>query len=110
MGRAAETEGHIREALRLSPRDVFHHRRLHAVGQAKIQLGADAEAVGWLRRSIEADRNYPLAYFALAALLDALDEARKTAKAGLAPNPNFTIRRLRAYRASDNPSYLAGRD
>jgi tetratricopeptide (TPR) repeat protein len=113
MGRAAETEGHIREAFRLSPRDVFHHRWLHAVGQAKIQLGADAEAVGWLRRSIEADRNYPLAYFTLAAalgLLGALDEARKTAKAGLALNPDFTIRRLRASQASDNPSYLTGRD
>ncbi|MBR0704414.1 adenylate/guanylate cyclase domain-containing protein [Bradyrhizobium diazoefficiens] len=113
MGRAAETEGHIREALRLSPRDVFHHRWLHAVGQAKIHLGADAEAVGWLRRSIEADRNYPLAYFTLAAalgLLGALDEARKTARAGLALNPDFTIRRLRAAQASDNQSYLTGRD
>ena len=113
MGRAAETEGHIREALRLSPRDVFHHRWMHAVGQAKLQIGADAEAVRWLRRSIEANRNYPLAYFALAAalgLLGALDEARKAAKAGLALNPSFTIRRLRASQSSYNPSYLAGRD
>jgi TolB-like protein/Tfp pilus assembly protein PilF len=113
MGRAAETEGHIREALRLSPRDVFHHRWMHVVGQAKLQIGADAEAVGWLRRSIEANRNYPLAYFALAAalgLLGARDEARTAAKAGLALNPSFTICRLRASQSSDNPTYLAGRE
>jgi tetratricopeptide (TPR) repeat protein len=113
MGRAAETEGHIREALRLSPRDVFHHRWLHVVGQAKLQIGADAEAVGWLQRSIEANRNYPLAHFALAAalgLLGARDEARTAAKAGLALNPSFTIRRLRASQSSDNPAYLAGRE
>jgi TolB-like protein len=113
MGRAAETEGHIREALRLSPRDVFHHRWMHVVGQAKLQIGAHAEAVGWLRRSIEANRNYPLADFALAAALGLLgdrDEARTAAKAGLALNPSFTIRRLRASQSSDNPTYLAGRE
>ena len=83
------------------------------VGVAKIQLGADAEAVGWLRRSIEANRNYPLAHFSFAAalgLLGALDEARTAAQAGLALNPGFTIRRLRATKSSDNPTYLAGRE
>jgi hypothetical protein len=51
---------------------------LRFVGVAKLQLGADIEAVGWLRRSIEANRNRPLAHFALAAalgLLGTLDEA-----------------------------------
>ena len=99
MGRAAETEGHILEAFRLSPRDMGAHRWMYIVGVAKIQLGADAEAVAWLRRSIETNRNFPPAHFALAAalgLLGALDEARAAAKAGLALNPGFTIRRLRA--------------
>ena len=99
MGRAAETEGHILEALRLSPRDVFAYRWMCFVGVAKLQLGADAEAVGWLRRSIEANRNFPLAHFSLAAALalpGALDEARAAAKAGLALNSGFTIRRLLA--------------
>ncbi len=66
---------------------------------AKIQLGADAEAAGWFRRSIEANRNSPLTHFALAAALGlqgSLDEARAAATAGLALNPGFTIRRLRA--------------
>jgi TolB-like protein len=113
MGRAAETEGHIHEALRLSPLDVFRHRWMYVAGIAKLQLGADAEAAGPLRRSIEINRNYPLAHFALAAalgLLGALDEARTAAMAGLALNPSFTIRRLRVAKLSDNPIYLAGRE
>lgn len=113
MGRAAETEGHIREALRLSPRDVFHHRWLYLVGQAKLQLAADAEAIDWLRRSIAANRNYPPAYFALAAALGlrgVLDEARTPAKAGLALNPIFSIQRFRSATSSDNSAYLGGRD
>ncbi len=113
MGRAAETEGHILEAFRLSPRDIDAYRWMRFVGVAKLQLGADAEAVGWLRRSMEANRNHPLTHFALAAalgLLGALDEARTAAKAGLALSPDFTIRRLRAHKYSDNPIYRAGRE
>jgi tetratricopeptide (TPR) repeat protein len=112
MGRAAETEGHILEALRLSPRDIFAYMWTACVGRAKIQLGADAEAVDWLRRSIEANRNFPLAHFQLAAalgLLGAGDQARAAARAGLALDAGFTIRRYRvAAKSSDNPAYLAG--
>jgi tetratricopeptide (TPR) repeat protein len=113
MGRAAETEGHIVEALRLSPRDVFAHRWMHIAGMAKIQVGADAEAAAWLRRSIEANRNFSPAHFWFAAalgLLGALDEARSAAKAGLTLDPIFTISRVLRSQASDNPSYLAGRE
>ncbi len=44
------------------------------------------------------------------ALLGAVDEARTAAKAALALNPGFTIRRLRGGKFSDNPIYLAGRE
>ena len=111
MGQAAETEGYILEALRLSPRDIGAHWWIFCVGRAKIQLGANAEAVPWFRRSIEANRNFPSAHFALAAalaLIDAVDEARAAAKIGLSLNPGFTIRRFRVGASSDNPSYLAG--
>ena len=112
MGRAAETEGHILEALRLSPRDTFANWWMHCLARAKIQLGADAEAVDWLRRSIEANRNFPLTHFQLAgalSLVGALDEARAAAKAGLALDPGFTIRRFwTTGKSSDNPTYLAG--
>jgi tetratricopeptide (TPR) repeat protein len=98
MGQSAETEGHILEAFRLSPRDMIAYLWMYFVGAAKLQLGADAEAVAWLRRSIEANRNFPVSHFALAAalgLLGAIDEARAAAKAALALNPGYTIRRLR---------------
>jgi TolB-like protein len=113
LGRASETEGHILEAFRLSPRDIYAHRWMHFVGMSKIQLGADAEAVEWFRRSIEANRNSPLTHFALAAALGlqgSLEEARAVAAAGLALNPGFTIRRFRASRPSDNKGFLDGRE
>jgi TolB-like protein/class 3 adenylate cyclase/Flp pilus assembly protein TadD len=111
MGRAAETEGHILEALRLSPRDVEAYQWTCYVGLAKLQLGSDVEAVSWLRRSTEANRNFPLAHLLLAAALGlsgALDEARTAARTGLALNSGFTIRRLLAAQQSDNPAFLAG--
>jgi TolB-like protein/class 3 adenylate cyclase/Flp pilus assembly protein TadD len=113
MGRAVETEAHIQEALRLSPRDTGVFRWMQFMGLAKVQLNADADAVVWLRRAIEANRNYPLGHFQLAAVLarlGQLDEARTAAQAGLTLDPNFTIRRLRSHVASDNPIFLAGRE
>jgi len=113
LGRSEETEAHIREALRLSPRDIHAYRWMQFVGIAKGQIGADAEAVEWLRRSIEANRNFPLAHFHLAgvlAWLGQLDEARIVARAGLALQPDFTLRRYRMNALGDNPAYLAGRD
>ena len=111
MGRAAETEGHILEALRLSPRDIDAYQWTCFVGVAKLQLGSDVEAVSWLRRSTEANRNFPLAHVFLAAALGltgVLDEARTAARTGLALNSGFTVRRFRAAQQSDNPIFLAG--
>jgi TolB-like protein/class 3 adenylate cyclase len=113
LGRAAETEGHILEALRLSPRDIFAFRWMAFAGAAKLALGADAEAVAWLRRSIEANRSLPNAHFLLAAglaRLGSLDEARAAAQAGLALDPTFSLRRFRASAPSSNPIFLAERD
>jgi TolB-like protein/class 3 adenylate cyclase len=113
MGRGAETEAHMNEALRLSPRDVFAHRWLMWIGLAKLTLNENAEALSWFRRSVEANRNYPTAHFLLAvalALHGSLDQARAAARAGLAINPGFTIRRFRDGAQSDNPVHLAGRE
>ncbi|MGY3507011.1 MULTISPECIES: winged helix-turn-helix domain-containing protein [unclassified Bradyrhizobium] len=113
LGRAEETEAHIHEAIRLSPRDIYAYRWMMVMGLAKFWLGADAEAVAWLRRSIEANRNFPFTHFFLAAalaLVGQLDEARAVAQAGLVLQPNFTIRRFRANPYSDNPCYLAQRE
>ena len=111
LGRSAETEGHVHEALRLSPRDTLAHLWMMFVGGAKLRLGADEEALAWCRRGLEVNRNHPLAHFqhaAALALLGHLNEARAATQAGLALDPGFTLRRLRVNRSSDNPTYLAG--
>jgi TolB-like protein/class 3 adenylate cyclase len=110
LGRGEETEAHIQEAFRLSPRDITAYWWMVFVASAKLQLDANAEAVTWLRRSIEANPNWPLSHFLLAAaltLLGSLDEARATAQAGLALDPGFTLRRLSSLGASNNPTFLA---
>jgi TolB-like protein len=112
LGRGWETEAHMEQALRLSPRDTYVSPWTMFVGLAKFWHGADAEAIVWLRRSLEANRNYPNAHFYLAAVLahvGELDEARATAQAGLALNPSFSIRRYRTSNPSNHPVYLAGR-
>ena len=83
------------------------------VGIAKLYQGADAEAVAWLRRSVEANRNYPLSQFFLAAALAHLGDLREAsaaARAGLELHPSFTISRYRESAACDHPAYLAGRE
>ena len=113
IGRAQETEAHVNDALRLSPRDSFASVWLLMAGGAKLTLGADGEAVGWLRRSIELNRNWLLPHFFLAAALanlDKLDEARAETRLGLTLDSAFTIKRFRAARESDNPIFLAGKE
>ena len=113
LGRAEATEGHIHDALRLSPRDVLAHNSMSTAGYAKHLLGCYEDAIAWLRRSIEAKRNFPMAHFNLAvalAGLGRLGEARDAAKVGLALNPNFTIQRHQASAMSENPIYLAQRE
>jgi TolB-like protein len=113
MGCGAETEAHMNEAFRVSPRDILAYDWLMIIGFTKLSLDADTEAAGWFRRSIEGNRNHPMAHFGLAAalgLLGSLDQARAAAKAGLALNPNFTLRSFRDSANGDNPTYLAKRE
>jgi TolB-like protein/class 3 adenylate cyclase/tetratricopeptide (TPR) repeat protein len=113
LGRGGETEAHVEQALRLSPRDNAVNIWTLYVGIAKFWHGADAEAIVWLRRSLEANRNHPTAHFYLAAVLahvGELGEARAAAQAGLALNPSFSIRRYRTNTPSNHPVYLVGRE
>jgi tetratricopeptide (TPR) repeat protein len=113
IGRGLETEAHIQEALRLSPHDVSVHLWMMFAGVAKMWHGADTEAVAWLRRSVEANRSFPLSQFYLAAALahlGELDEAIAAARAGLELHPSFTISRYRASAACNHPAYLAWRE
>jgi TolB-like protein/class 3 adenylate cyclase len=112
LGRGGETEAHIERALRLSPHDTNVFIWTLFVGLAKFWQGADTEAIVWLRRSLEANRNH-ITHFYLAAVLahlSELDEARATAQAGLALYPSFTICRFRTNTPSNNPVYGAGRE
>jgi TolB-like protein/class 3 adenylate cyclase len=113
VGRSEETEEHVERALRLSPRDTFCGAWLTIAGDAKLFLGQDGEAIARFRRAIELNRNNPYAFFLLAAALanlDRLDEARSAVQAGLALNPNFTVRRYRDGAASGNATFLELRE
>jgi TolB-like protein/DNA-binding winged helix-turn-helix (wHTH) protein/Flp pilus assembly protein TadD len=113
LGRNEETEAHILEALRISPRDALAWIWMGLAGTAKIHLGRDEEALAWLNRAIEFKPNSPVTQFCLAATLAHLDraeEAREAAHACLKLNPSFTIARFRSQPYSDNPVYLAGRE
>jgi tetratricopeptide (TPR) repeat protein len=112
VGCADETEAHVAEALRISPRDTMAHLWMNYAGIAKSKPGTWEQAVAWCRRSIEVNRNYPSSHFWLALALAQLgrpDEARSAAKAGLALNPAFTISHARATwtAMSDDPTYRA---
>ena len=112
VGRAEETETHVEEALRFSPRDTLAYIWMTIAGVAKLHLGSWEQAAAWFRRAIEANLNFPSAYFwstAALAKLDRLDEARSAVEAGLALNPTYTLSRARAAwtAISDDPTYLA---
>ncbi len=95
---------------RIAGEDIFEW--FLVAGSAKMLLGEFAEASAWLRKSIDANRNRPLAFFLLAACLahlGRLDEARREVKAGLTVDPDLTLRRFRAGAQSDNAVYLAQR-
>jgi TolB-like protein/Flp pilus assembly protein TadD len=112
IGRAEETEAHIAEGLRLSPRDTYAYIWMGRAALANLYLGRWEQAIGWYRRSIEANRNFPYIYFVLGAALAQLgrpDEAHSATKTGLAHIPTFTVTRFHATWAamSDDPTYLS---
>jgi DNA-binding response OmpR family regulator len=49
---------------------------IEELGFAKLQVEADIEAASLFHRSIEANRNHPLAHFGLAAALGLLDQGQ----------------------------------
>jgi TolB-like protein/class 3 adenylate cyclase/Tfp pilus assembly protein PilF len=112
-GHPEETEGHLLEALRVSPRDTDAYFWVGWMAEAKLYLGAYEEALNLCHRSIELNRNYPTRFTYCAAVLvelGRLDEARAEVQAGLALNPGFTLRRYRDGAQSDNPVFLKGRE
>jgi TolB-like protein/class 3 adenylate cyclase/Tfp pilus assembly protein PilF len=112
IGRAEESEAHVLEALRLSPRDPWAYVWLLTAGFAACLLGRNEEAASWFRRSIEANRNFALCHFIYGTVLaniGRMDEARSEIVAGLALDPGFTIANFQSAVSSDNPLYLEQR-
>jgi TolB-like protein len=112
IGRAEETEGHVLEALCLSPRDPWAYVWLLTAGFAACLLGRNEEATTWFRRSIETNRNFAMCRFIYATVLMStgrMDEARSEVAAGLALDPHFTIANFQSAIQSDNRVFLAQR-
>jgi TolB-like protein/Flp pilus assembly protein TadD len=113
IGRFEETETHVQDAIRLSPRDKYLSAWLVIAGLARLYLGNDDKAVTCFRRSIETNRNHPPAQYYLAgalALLGRVEEARSAVRAAMTFHSDFTVSRFRAGAASDNPRLLAARE
>jgi len=113
LGRCEDTEGHVREALSLSPRDTNAYQWLAVIGHAKVHLEKFDEAVTWLTKSVEFNGSYALARFYFAVALESLGrlrDAQAEVRAGLALEPSFTVARFRAGAWSDNEIYLAQRE
>jgi len=113
LGLAEETEGHVREALRLSPFDAFAFSWVTIVGFSKNALGRYEEAISWLRQGISRNATFAMAHFHLGSALAHLgrtEEARAAAAAGLALDPTFNLASFRAAELSDDPYYFAWRE
>ena len=113
VGRGEETQGHIDEAFRLSPRDTLAYFWRALAGIARIFLGQYEEAAASLRHSTEINGNFALHHIYLAvalAELGQLDEARIAAQKDLAIDPRFTILLYRNSTPSDNPTFLKARE
>jgi tetratricopeptide (TPR) repeat protein len=109
-GRSEETEAHVQEALRLSPRDRLAHVWMTFAGVAKLHLGCDEEGLSRLRRAIEINQSFLVTHFYMAAALANLGqrrEAHAAVEAGLALHRNFTVSWWRETAPSDNPIFLA---
>jgi TolB-like protein/class 3 adenylate cyclase len=112
IGRAEETEAHVLEALRLSPRDPWAYIWRLTAGFAACLLGRNEEAASWFRQSIEANRNFALCHFIYATALaniGRMGEAQSEVAAGLSLDPHFSITNFQSAIQSDNRVFLAQR-
>ena len=113
LGRAEEAEGHVNQAMRLSPRDRLLGNWYGILGLADLHLGRIDKAVDRLGKSVEIAPNLELPYFLLAAAL-ALDgresEAARACEVGRRLAPIFRIGKCRAEVQSDNPVFLLQRE
>jgi Flp pilus assembly protein TadD len=113
LGRSAETEAHVNDAVRLSPRDAFLPWWINWVGFSKFALEDYVAAASCFQRSIEVNRNNSYGHLGLATTLVQLGrlvEAKATLQHGLALDPHLTLSRLRSNTANLSSASLRGRE
>lgn len=113
LGRSAETEAHVNDAVRLSPRDAFLPWWMDWVGFAKIALDDCEATASCFRRSIEVNRNHSYGHLGLAVALvqlSRLDEAKAALQQGLALDPHLTVSRMRSNTANPSSASLRRRE
>jgi TolB-like protein/Flp pilus assembly protein TadD len=113
IGRAEETERHMKEAIRLSPCDPLLGVWYCTLGTADLHIGRLNEAVGLLQRSVDLHPACEITHFYLAAALAEIGRAAEAASAcshGLSLAPTFHLRKFRAEAQSVNPIFLAQRE
>ena len=113
VGRGEETQGHIDEAFRLSPRDTLAYFWRALAGIAKSSLASmkrPPQACVTQLKSMEILPCITSTSRLRLAELGQLDEARIAAQKGLAIDPRFTILLYRNSTPSDNPTFLKARE
>jgi TolB-like protein/Flp pilus assembly protein TadD len=113
LGRAGETQGHVAEAIRLSPRDPLLFHWHFFIGVADVYLGRVVRGLANLRKSVEINPNWALSQFVLAGALGLaglLAEAAEVRAVAQRLAPNFSIAKFRGEVVSDNQVYLAQRE
>jgi TolB-like protein/Flp pilus assembly protein TadD len=111
LGRSAETEAHVNDAIRLSPRDAFLPWWMNWIGFSKLALDDCVAAASCFQRSIEVNRNNSYGHLGLAATLvqlGRLDEAKAALQQGLALDPHLTLSRMRSNTANLSTASLRG--
>ncbi|BCG04575.1 adenylate cyclase (plasmid) [Paraburkholderia sp. PGU19] len=113
LGRPAETEAHLVEAIRLSPRDPQLWHWYFYLGAADLYLGRVDAAVEPLQKAVELHPSHNLNHFFLAAALALANrevEAAEACTAGRRVDPTFSVAKFRDLAPSNNPGFLARRE
>jgi len=112
LGRGEETEAHVAEAMRLSPRDPALDRWYTLLGVANFLKGDLDRAVECLRNAVHINPNVALPFFFLAAALALTDRSAEAAQAclyGCRLDPRFSVSGFIKERRSDHPVFLTQR-
>lgn len=113
LGRPEETEAHVAEAIRLSPRDPQLSHWYFYRGAADVYMGRVDDAVEPLQKAVELNPNHNLNHFFLAAALALLSrevEAAEACATGQRLDPTFSVAKFRDLAPSINPVFLALRE